>query len=81
MRISCSVIGIYRFWRDIGYAIGALGLGIAAHFRGTLGAAFLFVAISMLISGALLFWSSEETHPRLNPQEARCRCPTLSSVA
>lgn len=64
-----SAIGIYRFWRDLGYAIGALGLGIAAHFTGTLEAAFWFVAISMFMSGAVLFWWSEETHPRLNPQE------------
>jgi MFS family permease len=64
-----SAIGIYRFWRDLGYAIGALGLGIAAHFSGSLEAAFWFVAISMFVSGALLFWWGEETHPRLNPQE------------
>jgi MFS family permease len=29
-----SAIGIYRFWRDLGYGIGALGLGLAAHFTG-----------------------------------------------
>ncbi|WP_210257453.1 MFS transporter [Chelativorans sp. ZYF759] len=65
-----SAIGIYRFWRDLGYGIGALGLGIAAHFTGMLEAAFWFVAISMFLSGALLFFWSEETHPRLNPQQA-----------
>ena len=64
-----SAIGIYRFWRDLGYAIGALGLGIAAHFTGTLEAAFWFVAVSMFISGALLFWWGEETHSGLNPRE------------
>jgi MFS family permease len=62
-----SAIGIYRFWRDLGYAIGALGLGLAASLVGAAEAAFWFVAISMFISGALLFWLSEETHPRLNP--------------
>lgn len=62
-----SAIGIYRFWRDLGYAIGALGLGIAAHFTGQMEAAFWFVAASMLVSGALLWWFGEETHPRLNP--------------
>jgi len=63
-----SAIGIYRFWRDLGYGIGALGLGIAAHFTGAMDAAFWFVAISMFISGTLLWWFGEETHPRLNPQ-------------
>jgi MFS family permease len=62
-----SAIGIYRFWRDLGYAIGALGLGLAAHLAGALEAAFWFVAASMLASGALLWLWGEETHPRLNP--------------
>jgi MFS family permease len=65
-----SAIGIYRFWRDLGYGIGALGLGTAAHFTGAMEAAFWFVAVSMFISGALLWWFGEETHPRLNPQKA-----------
>ena len=62
-----SAIGIYRFWRDLGYGIGALGLGIAAHFSGTVAAAFWFVAISMFLSGAILWLFGEETHPHFNP--------------
>jgi MFS family permease len=62
-----TAIGIYRFWRDLGYGIGALGLGLAAHFSGTMDAAFVFVAVSMGISGLLLLLFGEETHPRLNP--------------
>lgn len=61
-----TAIGIYRFWRDLGYAIGALGLGLAAHFTGQVEAAFVFVALAMFASGALLWWLGEETHPRLN---------------
>lgn len=64
-----SAIGIYRFWRDLGYAIGALGLGLAASLIGAAEAAFWFVALSMFASGAVLFWFSEETHPRLNPAQ------------
>ena len=62
-----SAIGIYRFWRDLGYAIGALGLGLAASLTGAAEAAFWFVAISMFVSGGLLL--CEETHPRLNPAD------------
>ena len=62
-----SAIGIYRFWRDLGYGIGALGLGAAAVLGGRLESAFWFVAISMAASGALLYRWGEETHPRLNP--------------
>lgn len=63
-----SAIGVYRFWRDLGYGIGALGLGIVAHFSGRMEAAFWFVALSMFASGALLWWWGDETHPRLNPE-------------
>jgi MFS family permease len=62
-----SAIGIYRFWRDLGYGIGALGLGAAAALGGQLESAFWFVAIAMLVSGAVLHRWGEETHPRLNP--------------
>ncbi len=63
-----SAIGIYRFWRDLGYGIGALGLGLAASISGNVIAAFWFVAVSMFASAALLWWWGEETHPRLNPR-------------
>ena len=62
-----SAIGIYRFWRDLGYAIGALGMGLAAHLSGQMEAAFALVAASMVVSGAVLYLFGEETHPRLNP--------------
>jgi len=62
-----SAIGIYRFWRDLGYGIGALGLGLTAQWSGDVEAAFHFVALAMGVSGFLLWWLGEETHPRLNP--------------
>jgi MFS family permease len=62
-----SAIGIYRFWRDLGYGIGALGLGLVAHLTGAVEASFWFVALSMFASGTVLFVWGEETHPRLNP--------------
>jgi len=65
-----SAVGIYRFWRDLGYAIGALGLGLAAHLAGQVEAAFWFVALCMLVSGLLLWWLGEETHPKLNPNHS-----------
>jgi MFS family permease len=62
-----SAIGIYRFWRDLGYGIGALGLGAAAALGGRIESAFWFVAVAMAVSGAVLYRWGEETHPRLNP--------------
>ena len=62
-----SAIGIYRFWRDLGYGIGALLLGLASTMTGFLSTGFWFVAIAMFISGLLVVILAEETHPRLNP--------------
>ncbi|KPK73939.1 MAG: MFS transporter [Acidithiobacillales bacterium SM23_46] len=62
-----SAIGIYRFWRDLGYGIGALLLGLVAHLSGRLESGLWFVAIAMGLSGLVVYIWSEETHPRLNP--------------
>ena len=62
-----SAIGIYRFWRDLGYGIGALLLGLASNISGILSTGFWFVTIAMLISGLIVILVAEETHPRINP--------------
>lgn len=45
-------IGVYRFWRDIGYGIGALALGLVALLTNYLSAGFVFVSGAMVLSGA-----------------------------
>ena len=62
-----SAIGIYRFWRDLGYGIGALLLGAVAALFGGIEAGFWFTAAAMFISGLIVLLVCEETHPRLNP--------------
>jgi MFS family permease len=62
-----SAIGIYRFWRDLGYGIGALLLGWVASASGAMQAGFWVVAGAMFISGLIVQVWGEETHPRLNP--------------
>jgi hypothetical protein len=62
-----SAIGTYRFWRDLGYGIGALSLGLAAASSHSIEGAFWFVAAAMALSGLGLNILGEETHPRLNP--------------
>ncbi len=66
-----SAIGIYRFWRDLGYGIGALLLGLASLYTGLLETGFWLVAVAMFGSGVLVWWWGEETHPRLNPAVIR----------
>jgi len=46
-----SSLGVYRFWRDCGYGIGALLLGVVADSLAGLEAGFWFTAIAMLFSG------------------------------
>jgi MFS family permease len=62
-----SAIGIYRFWRDLGYGIGALALGGVAGLAGSIAAGFWFTAGAMFVSGLIVQLVGEETHPRLNP--------------
>ncbi|MHB1083435.1 MAG: MFS transporter [Thiobacillus sp.] len=62
-----SAIGIYRFWRDLGYGIGALLLGAVAALFGGIEAGFWFTAGAMFVSGLIVSLVCEETHPRLNP--------------
>src|SRR5512139_3249319 len=62
-----SAIGIYRFWRDLGYGIGALLLGAVAAAFGGIEAGFWFTAAAMFVSGAIVLLACDETHPRLNP--------------
>lgn len=57
-----SAVGIYRLWRDLGYAIGALLAGIIADMFG-LQAAVWFVAALTLVSGAVSAVRMTETLP------------------
>lgn len=61
-----SALGIYRFWRDLGYGFGALGMGAVASATGVLENGFWFVACAMFVSGFVLWQWGEETHPRIN---------------
>jgi len=56
-----SAVGIYRLWRDLGYAIGALLAGITADMFGLQSAVYL-VAIVTFASGAFAAMRMTETH-------------------
>jgi len=55
-----TAMGVYRFCRDLGYAIGALLAGIIADLLG-LSAAIKLVAILTVISGLQVAWRMRET--------------------
>ena len=56
-----SAVGVYRLWRDLGYAIGALLAGITADLFG-LAAAVWLVAGLTLLSGVIAALRMTETH-------------------
>ncbi|MDA8382613.1 MAG: MFS transporter [Betaproteobacteria bacterium] len=58
------VLGTYRYWRDTGYAIGALTLGAVAQMSGTSTAAFWVTAALLAISAGWVMLGAEETRPR-----------------
>ena len=59
-----SALGTYRYWRDTGYALGALALGLVAQWSDRIDTAFWFAAIVLVLSGTWVQLRSVETHPR-----------------
>ena len=57
-----SAVGIYRLWRDLGYAVGAILAGFTADAFG-LDAALYVVAFVTLASGIGVLVRMRETHP------------------
>lgn len=55
-----SSLGVYRFWRDMGYAVGALMAGIAGSFLGLEWAVHI-AGIITLISGIIVWIKMKET--------------------
>jgi MFS family permease len=55
-----SSVGVYRLWRDLGYAVGALFAGVAADAFG-LPAAMWFVAATTFLSGVVVSLRMTET--------------------
>jgi MFS family permease len=57
-----SAVGVYRLWRDLGYAVGAILSGVTADLFG-LPAAISIVAVLTFASGAMVAFRLRETRP------------------
>ena len=57
-------LGVYRMWRDMGYAIGALLIGLISDLLG-FNYGFYFTALAMFFSGAVVALWMYETAPGL----------------
>ena len=66
-------LGVYRLWRDLGYAVGAVLIGLSMDLL-SIEAAFYGTAIAMFLSGGLVILLMEETHPEFGSHER----PSLS---
>ena len=55
-------LGVYRMWRDSGYAFGALLIGVISDFIG-FSAGFCFTAVLMFVSGVIVARWMYETAP------------------
>jgi len=73
-----SSVGIYRLWRDSGFAVGAILAGIVADRLG-LAAAIWAVAALTAISGIVVALRMYETHPRAPDGSARRR-PSIRCI-
>lgn len=64
-----SAVGVYRLWRDLGYAVGALLAGVTADLFGVAAALWL-VAMLTLLSGVVAALRMSETLPAHNSAPA-----------
>jgi MFS family permease len=64
-----TIMGVYRFWRDLGYAVGALLSGVIADLLG-MRAAIEVVAVLTLLSGVQVAFRMRETLRRSTVQAA-----------
>ncbi|WP_435157465.1 MFS transporter [Haladaptatus sp. DFWS20] len=71
-------LGVYRMWRDAGYGVGAILIGVTADFV-SIQAAFYGVAAAMFVSGGIAFAWMQETHPERTTGETT-KSRTASSI-
>jgi MFS family permease len=68
-RDRARVVGVYRFWRDFGFVLGALIAGIGADVTSS-GTAIVIVATLTAASGTVVAVTSWQSRPALRPAPA-----------
>jgi MFS family permease len=71
-----TAMGAYRFWRDLGYALGALISGIIADLLG-MRAAIQVVAALTLLSGLQVAFRMRETHSDVRHEPGNIPTPAV----
>ena len=70
-----SALGVYRMWRDLGFAAGAILVGVIAD-RAGMTTAIAAVAAITVLSGIIVAVRMRETHPRLRAAEPEAAAET-----
>jgi MFS family permease len=65
-----SAVGVYRLWRDLGYAIGALLAGLTADALGLPAAIWLVAALTLASGIVVAVRMSETLRPRPEPMQS-----------
>jgi len=69
-------LGVYRFWRDLGFVFGAVGIGFLADLFGSISVAIQFVAWISIASGIFILLVMKETR-RLQCKGAKEEYPFI----
>ncbi|QSG12847.1 MFS family permease [Halapricum desulfuricans] len=67
-------MGVYRMWRDSGYGVGAVLIGLSMELVSA-EAAFYVTGGLMFLSGAIVYGWMEETHPEFGTHEPPAPAP------
>jgi MFS family permease len=74
-----SAVGVYRLWRDSGYAVGALVAGLVADALGVT-CAISAIAGLTFASGVIVLWRMYETLPSIRPADQHDRAAERAVV-
>jgi MFS family permease len=75
-----SSVGVYRLWRDLGYAIGAVVAGVAADVLGLASAMWLVAALTLASGVVVVVRMAETLPPRRPPAGSNLRFESEKSV-
>jgi MFS family permease len=71
-----SAIGVYRFWRDLGYAVGAVVAGVAADLFGSIGALWIVAGLTFASGVVVSFRMAETLSPVRAPRPSGSHHPS-----
>jgi MFS family permease len=66
-----SAVGVYRFWRDLGYAVGAVIAGVVADSLGLSGAMWVVAALTLASGVVVAVRMHEPTHDSKRRNDGR----------